>query len=46
MGPLMDMTRMQDKASTFKGPIDVVRHIIRKDGMLGMYAGMESTFWR
>ncbi|KAJ7278884.1 mitochondrial carrier domain-containing protein [Mycena rebaudengoi] len=38
--------KMQDKASTFKGPIDVVRHIIRKDGMLGMYAGMESTFWR
>ncbi|KAJ6620443.1 mitochondrial carrier domain-containing protein [Mycena sp. CBHHK59/15] len=38
--------KMQDKASTFKGPIDVVRHIIKTDGLLGMYAGMESTFWR
>jgi hypothetical protein len=24
----------------------VVRHIIKVDGMLGLYAGMESTFWR
>ncbi|KAJ7711009.1 mitochondrial carrier domain-containing protein [Mycena metata] len=38
--------KMQDKASTFKGPIDVVRHIVKADGLLGLYAGMESTFWR
>ncbi|KAF8179030.1 mitochondrial carrier [Mycena galopus ATCC 62051] len=38
--------KMQDKTSTFKGPMEVVRHIIKADGMLGLYAGMESTFWR
>ncbi|CAK5269419.1 unnamed protein product [Mycena citricolor] len=38
--------KMQDKTSTFKGPMEVVRHIIKTDGLLGMYAGMESTFWR
>lgn len=38
--------RLQDKATTFKGPLEVVRHIVRHDGMLGLYAGMESTFWR
>ncbi|CAG7851389.1 Probable mitochondrial 2-oxodicarboxylate carrier [Serendipita indica DSM 11827] len=38
--------RLQDKKSTYAGPMDVVRTIIRTDGMLGLYAGMESTFWR
>ncbi|TFK26961.1 mitochondrial carrier [Coprinopsis marcescibilis] len=40
--------RLQDKAqaSLYKGPMDVVRQIVRKDGLLGLYAGMESTFWR
>ncbi|KAJ7255094.1 mitochondrial carrier [Mycena haematopus] len=38
--------KMQDKTSTFKGPMEVVRHIIKADGLLGLYAGMESTFWR
>jgi len=38
--------KLQDKTSTFKGPLDVVKHIVRTDGMLGLYAGMESTFWR
>jgi hypothetical protein len=23
-----------------------VRQIVRKDGILGLYAGMEATFWR
>ena len=26
--------------------MDVLRQIIRKEGLLGLYAGMESTFWR
>lgn len=26
--------------------MDVVKKIIAKDGLLGMYAGLESTFWR
>ena len=38
--------RLQDKSSTFAGPIDVLKTIIRKEGVLGLYAGMESTFWR
>lgn len=40
--------KLQDKslASTYNGPLDVVRQIVRKDGILGLYAGMESTFWR
>jgi len=38
--------KLQDKSSTFAGPMDVVRQIIRTDGLLGLYAGMEATFWR
>jgi len=38
--------RLQDKATTFKGPIEVVKYIVKHDGVLGMYNGMESTFWR
>jgi len=38
--------KLQDKTSTFKGPLDVLRHIVRTNGLLGLYAGMESTFWR
>lgn len=37
---------MQDKTSTFKGPMEALRHIIKAGGLLGLYAGMESTFWR
>ncbi|KAG8931716.1 hypothetical protein FRC02_002322 [Tulasnella sp. 418] len=38
--------KLQDKTSTFKGPIDVVKHVVRNDGLLGLYAGLEATFWR
>ncbi|KAF9468378.1 mitochondrial carrier domain-containing protein [Collybia nuda] len=38
--------KLQDKTSTFKGPMDVVKQVIKKDGLLGLYVGMESTFWR
>jgi len=38
--------KLQDKTSTFKGPMDVVKQIVGKEGLLGLYAGMESTFWR
>ena len=43
---LTTMNRLQDKTSTFAGPIDVVKQVIRKEGVLGLYAGMEATFWR
>ncbi len=38
--------RLQDKASTFEGPMDVIRQTIKKEGVLAMYSGMEATFWR
>ncbi|EIW74824.1 mitochondrial carrier [Coniophora puteana RWD-64-598 SS2] len=38
--------KLQDKASTFAGPMDVVKTVIRKEGVLGLYNGMEATFWR
>ncbi|KAF9447383.1 mitochondrial carrier [Macrolepiota fuliginosa MF-IS2] len=38
--------KLQDKSSKYAGPMDVVKQVIRKEGLLGLYAGMESTFWR
>jgi hypothetical protein len=38
--------RLQDKASTYAGPMDVCRTIVRQNGLLGFYQGLESTFWR
>ncbi|KAG7085906.1 hypothetical protein E1B28_003440 [Marasmius oreades] len=38
--------RLQDKNSAYAGPMDVVKQTIKKEGLLGLYAGMESTFWR
>jgi len=38
--------KLQDKASTYAGPMDVVRRIVKNEGVLGLYNGMEATFWR
>ncbi|KAI0334234.1 mitochondrial carrier [Cubamyces sp. BRFM 1775] len=38
--------KLQDKTSTFKGPMDVVSQVVKKEGLLGLYAGMEATMWR
>jgi len=38
--------RLQDKSTTFKGPNEVIKHLVKHDGILGLYNGMESTFWR
>lgn len=38
--------RLQDKKSTFTSPTDVIKKTIAKNGPLGLYSGMESTFWR
>lgn len=40
--------RLQDKAQAhlYTGPMDVVSKIVKNDGVLGLYAGLESTFWR
>lgn len=40
--------RLQDTVSNknLKGPLDAVKAIILKDGILGLYNGLESTIWR
>jgi solute carrier family 25 2-oxodicarboxylate transporter 21 len=40
--------RLQDRASAgkYKGPLDCVSQIVRSEGVLGLYAGLEPTFWR
>jgi len=38
--------KLQDKNSKFAGPLDVLKQVVKKDGLLGLYVGMESTFWR
>lgn len=38
--------RLQDSRSNYKGPVDVVKQIIAKEGVLAMYNGLESTMWR
>jgi hypothetical protein len=38
--------RLQDKNSLYKGPMDVLSQIVKKEGLLGLYAGLEPTFWR
>ncbi|KIY44840.1 mitochondrial carrier [Fistulina hepatica ATCC 64428] len=45
-GCLAGATVLQDKASTYKGPLDVVGRVLRSEGPLGLYAGMEATLWR
>lgn len=40
--------RLQDKAQAHKyaGPLDCVQKIIRQEGILTLYQGLESTMWR
>lgn len=38
--------RLQDKNSQYKGAMDVIASIVKKEGILGMYGGLEPTFWR
>ena len=40
--------RLQDRESAgkYKGPLDCVSQIIKNEGLLGMYHGLEPTFWR
>ncbi|CCF59218.1 hypothetical protein KAFR_0G01840 [Kazachstania africana CBS 2517] len=38
--------RLQDAKSNFKGPMDVVKNIVRKEGIFSFYNGFESTMWR
>lgn len=38
--------RLQDRNSSYKGPIDVVVKTVKAQGIFGLYGGLESTFWR
>lgn len=38
--------KLQDKTSKFNGMGDVMKHVIKENGVLGMYKGLESTMWR
>lgn len=38
--------RLQDKSTNFAGPMDVIRHAARTEGVMSLYKGMEATFWR
>jgi len=38
--------KLQDRTSKFNGMGEVLKHIIKTDGVLGLYKGLESTLWR
>ncbi|KAL6865732.1 hypothetical protein ACO1O0_001830 [Amphichorda felina] len=38
--------RMQDKASKYTSALDCVVKTVRKEGVLSLYQGLESTMWR
>lgn len=38
--------KLQDKTSKFNGMGDVMKHVIKENGLFGMYKGLESTMWR
>ena len=38
--------KLQDRTSKFNGMGDVLKHIIKTDGVFGLYKGLESTMWR
>ncbi|CUM62888.1 uncharacterized protein PRCAT00000447001 [Priceomyces carsonii] len=38
--------KLQDRTSKFNGMGDVIKDIIKNNGIFGMYKGLESTMWR
>ncbi|ODV86655.1 hypothetical protein CANARDRAFT_21655 [[Candida] arabinofermentans NRRL YB-2248] len=38
--------RLQDKTSKYKGMGDVVKAIVKQEGVLALYNGLEATLWR
>lgn len=38
--------RLQDRNTSFKGPVDALSSIVRNEGLLAIYNGLEATLWR
>lgn len=38
--------RLQDKKSQYTGPADVLKKLIKQEGVLSLYNGLEATLWR
>lgn len=38
--------RLQDPTAKYNGSIDVIKKVLASSGPLGLYRGMEATFWR
>ena len=38
--------RLQDKKSTYTGPLDVVKKMVANEGLFSLYNGLEATLWR
>lgn len=38
--------QLQDRTSKFNSAGEVVKHIVKSNGVLGLYKGLESTLWR
>jgi solute carrier family 25 2-oxodicarboxylate transporter 21 len=38
--------RLQDPKANYNGSIDVIKKVLASSGPLGLYRGMEATFWR
>ncbi|GEQ67783.1 hypothetical protein JCM33374_g1448 [Metschnikowia sp. JCM 33374] len=38
--------QLQDRTSKFNSAGEVLKHIVKSDGVLGLYKGLESTMWR
>lgn len=44
--PLLTTTTDKAQAAQYNGPLDVVRKIVKAEGPLALYQGLESTMWR
>jgi solute carrier family 25 2-oxodicarboxylate transporter 21 len=44
--PVLTATADKAQAANYSGPLDVVRKIVKAEGPLALYQGLESTMWR
>lgn len=41
-----DISQLQDPKANYAGSLDVIKKVMASSGPLGLYRGMEATFWR